>query len=64
MTALTALSNTSGHTGIVPPKKTPSERAKVATGKTFTILTANPNKRAYLFLIVTPACSVFFDLEQ
>jgi len=38
-----------------------NERAKVATGKTFTILTINPNKRvAYLILVVTWARSSFF----
>jgi len=41
------------------------ERAKVATGKTFTILIVNPNKRvAYLILIVTWARSAIFDMEQ
>jgi len=42
-----------------------NERAKVATGKTFTILIVNPNKRAaYLILIVTWARSAIFDMEQ
>lgn len=44
-----------------------SRRAKVVTGKTFTVLTASPNtgKRVpYLIVIVARAHSLFFDMEQ
>ena len=42
-----------------------AERAKVATGKTFTTPAASPNKRvAYPIPIVTRAYSAIFDIMQ